>query len=265
MDYEGMDYEILLKAYEEAADRLKAQIAGQQKLLKRMGKSMELGDVRGAGKDLMQLAELCSAATETIGEIKAIESGVDMTSYLASGDFAGQLVEICRARGIDIIGEENSYEIFPYRLRINAQDEEALINGKKAPGLRPAAIASMLESNRNKLLSANFNAEKFAAELAAAYDVAILHGAKGKKPVPDADVYLNTLYKYLAPMARFRREYGAQSFAFDIARLYSAGDTILPDGRRLQFGPSRNNNRAIRILDADGREFFLATVRFYTA
>jgi DNA polymerase I-like protein with 3'-5' exonuclease and polymerase domains len=259
-----MDYEVLLKNYEAAADRLKVQIAQQQKLLKRMGKSMEVGDVRGAGKDLAQLAEVSAASAETINEIESLESGVDMASYLSSGDFAKQLVEACKTRGIDIIGEENNYEIFPYRLKINAQDEELLINGKKAPGLRPAALADMLETGRNKLLAANFNSEKFAAELAAAYDVAIAHGAKGKKPVADADVYLNTLYKYLAPMARFRRDHGAQSFAFDIARLYSAGDTALSDGRHIQFGPSRNNNRAIRILDADGREFFLATVRFYT-
>jgi len=260
-----MDYEVLLASYSELADGLRAQLSQQQKLLKRIDKSMNAGDTRSAGKDLTQLAAAAAEAQDAIRALQALEDGVDMAEYLASGDFATQLVEACKARDIDIIGEDTSYEVFPYRLRIGAQDEELLINGRKAPGLRPVAIAEQLSAGRTKLLAASFNAEKFAQELAAAYDIAIAHTSKGKAAQADKDVFLNTLYKYLAPMARFRKDYSVQSYAFDIARLYSAGDVALPDGRRIQFGPSRNINRAIRILDADGREFFLATVRFYQA
>jgi hypothetical protein len=258
-----MDYEVLYSEYTAVADRLKAQLAQQQKLLKRINKSMDAGDLKSAGKDIDALSASSLESADTIGEIASVHDGADMSSYLESGDFASQLVEACKSRGIDIIGEDNNYEIFPYRLRITAADEDVLINGKKAPGLRPAAVADFLEKGRAKLLAANFNADKFAAELATAYDIALASSSRSKKSAPDADVYLNTLYKYLVPMARFRRDYGAQSFAFDIARLYSAENVALSDGRRIQFGPSRNNNRAVRILDANGREFFIATVRFY--
>jgi hypothetical protein len=258
-----MDYEVLYSEYAAVADRLKTQLAQQQRLLKRINKSVDAGDLKSAGKDIDALSAATLESADTIKEIASVHGGADMSSYLASGDFAAQLVEACRSRGIDIIGEDNNYEIFPYRLKITASDEEVLINGKKAPGLRPVAVANFLEKSRAKLLAVNFNADKFAAELAAAYDIAVTSGSRGKKSAPDADVYLNTLYKYLVPMARFRRDYGAQSFAFDIARLYSTENVVLPDGRRIQFGPSRNNNRAVRILDAYGQEFFIATVRFY--
>jgi hypothetical protein len=258
-----MDYEVLLAAYTETQEQLKACLAQQQKLLKRIGKSMEAGDLKSAVKDTALFDALSRDTAQMIETITNTENSADMAEYLESGDFAAQLVAACEARGIDIIGEEGSYEIFPYRLKINAAEEEVLINGKKTPGLRPLAIASLLETGRSKLLAANFNPEKFAAELAAAYDIAVVHTAKGKTPKTDADVYLSTLYKYLAPMARFRKDYGMQSYAFDIARLYSAGDVSLADGRRIQFGPSRNNNRAIRILDSYGKEYFLATVRFF--
>ena len=258
-----MDYEVLLTEYTAAHEQLKTCLAGQQKLLKRMEKSMGLGDLKNAEKDTALLGALAGDAIRMIETIAKIEDGVDMGAFLESGDFAAQLMDACEARGIDIIGEEGSYEIFPYRLKVNPSDEEVLINGKKPPGLRPASIAALLETGRNKLLAANFNPEKFAAELAAAYDIAIVHAAKGKTPKKDADVYLSTIYKYLTPMSRFRKDYGVQSFAFDIARLYSAGNVCLIDGRRLQFGPSRNNNRAIRILDKYGKEYFLATVRFF--
>ena len=80
---------------------------------------------------------------------------------------------------------------------------------------------------------------------------------------PQADIYLTSLYKFLAPMGRFRRDYDQQSFAFDLARLYMSEVEETKNGRKFQFGPSRNNGKAIRILDRDGQEQFLATIRFY--
>jgi hypothetical protein len=259
-----MDYEALYLEYSETADTLKAQLAYQQKMLKRINKSMEFGDIKNAGKDLAALTSSCDESTKTVSDLKRIEESANMTSYLESGEFSSQFIAECKSRSIDIVGEENTYEIFPYRLKINPQDEEVLINGKKAPGLRPSAIADLLKNDRNKLLSASFNADLFASELAVAYDLAILAGSKGKNILrPDADIYLNSLYKYMTPMRRFRKDYNTQSFAFDLARLYGSENVVLQDGRKIQFGPSRNNNRAIRILDTFGHEIFIATVRFY--
>jgi hypothetical protein len=64
-------------------------------------------------------------------------------------------------------------------------------------------------------------------------------------------------------MSRFRKDYDQQSFAFDLARLYLADEITLKDGRKFQFGPSRNNKKAIRILDSLGQERYLATIRFF--
>ncbi|MDR2163654.1 MAG: hypothetical protein LBO70_06930 [Clostridiales Family XIII bacterium] len=259
-----MDYELIYEDFAELAETLKSQLSNQQRLLKRINKGMSSGDIRNTAKDIAAFIPSSDETGQTIDAIRHLVDGIDVTDYLESNDFAKQLIRECKERDVDIVGENRSYEIFPYRLRINPPDGEVLINGKKAPGLRPAAVADFLAKGKAKLLSANFNADKFAAELASAYDNAIIVGAKGKKAVPDADVYLNTIYKFLAPMGRFRRDYDAQSYAFDIARLYNAAEGItLADGRKIQFGPSRVNNRAIRILDAFGNELFIATVRFY--
>ena len=64
-------------------------------------------------------------------------------------------------------------------------------------------------------------------------------------------------------MSRFRKDYDQQSFAFDLARLYGSDLEAAKDGRKLQFGPSRNIGRAIRILDKEGNEQYLATIRFF--
>jgi hypothetical protein len=258
-----MDYEVFYQEYLLVADKLKDQQATQQKLLKRINKSVEKGDLRSAIKDLNTLNESTDAGTVTSSELADVVSKVNLEEYLTSGDFANQLVTYCKARDVDIVGEDNNFEVFPYRLKINPSDEELLINKKKAPGLRPLAIAELLEKGRIKLLAATFNSEQYAAELAAGYDLSIIAGAKGKTPVWDADVYLSTVYKYLTPMKRFKKDYDQQSFAFDLARLYNAETNDAGDGRKYQFGPSRNNTKAIRIVDKFGNEQFIATIRFY--
>ena len=75
--------------------------------------------------------------------------------------------------------------------------------------------------------------------------------------------YLTNIYKVLAPMSRFRKDYDQNNFAFDVARLYASDVEETKTGRKFQFGPSRNNEKAIRILDKEGKEQFLATIRFY--
>ena len=78
---------------------------------------------------------------------------------------------------------------------------------------------------------------------------------------------LGNIYKIMVPMSRCRKEYDQQSFAFDIARLYQAqlaGEIeTTKNGSSFQFGPSKNINQAIRILDSNNNEVFLATIKFY--
>jgi hypothetical protein len=260
-----MDYEDFYGEYGAIANSLKEQLSIQQRLLKRICKNVENGDLKPTAKDLAAAAAGAEECVRLSSEIAAKIDGVDMGAYLASGDFARQLVGLCGENGINIKGEGNSYEIFPYRLKIDPQNGDVLVNGRKAIGLRPRAVAAELAKGRARLLAAAFNPAQYASELAAAYDLAILAASKGKPVAPDADIYLTTLYKFLTPMRRFRREYDAQAYAFDLARLYAyaAESDESSDGRRFQFGPSRHNNKAIRIVDKSGSEQFLATIRFY--
>jgi hypothetical protein len=258
-----MNYEEFYEAYEELAERLTVNLAAQQKLLKRVNKSVERGDLKTASKELPAALATAAECERGVAAIAERIGSADMRGYLESGDFARQLVELCDNRRINIKGEDNSYEVFPYRLKIDPQNEELLINKRKAAGLRPSAIVDVLEKERDKLLSAPFKPAQFAAELAAAYDLAVLSKQKGKKAVAGIDVYLTTIYKFLTPMSRSRKDYDMQSYAFDLARLYAADSDEAGDGRRFQFGPSRDNSKAIRIIDAAGNERFLVTIRFF--
>jgi hypothetical protein len=259
-----MNYEEFYATYSEISELLKVRIATHQKLLKRINNSVEKGDLKAAAKELPAANAAAADCVRSIADITEKIGSVDMRAYLESGDFAEQLVEFCAERNIDIKGEDNVYEVFPYRLKIDSQNEEVLVNKRKAVGLRPRAIVDVLEKERDKLLATAFNPAQYAAEFAAAYDLAALANAKGKKAASGTDVYLTTIYKYLTPMRRFKKEYDMQSYALDMARLYDIQDSYVgTDGRRFQFGPARDNNRAIRIIDAAGNERFLVTIRFF--
>lgn len=260
-----MNYEDLLagaKAIEkEMTDRMKAQ----QKISKSIGKAMESGDLKSWLRDLELLTQACDGYREAMSQMRELAGGFDALAYISGGDFAEQLLNQCEEAGLDVKGEFPVYEIFPYRVKIDSDNQDLYVDRKKVQCLRPQSFARDLKAGRDKLMKISFNAAAFAGELADAYDTALMWQGGGKPYSKDADCYLTSLYQYLAPMSRHRREYDKQSYAFDLARLYSSGVEEIKDGRRFHFGPSRNNNKAIRILDALGAEQFLATVRFYSA
>ena len=64
-------------------------------------------------------------------------------------------------------------------------------------------------------------------------------------------------------MARARKEYDMQAFAFDLARLYELDQDawITKTGRRFIFGTSRDGKNGIRVLSRSGAESFITTIR----
>jgi len=258
-----MNYEELLDSARALEKELSDRMKTQQKLSKNIQKSMENGDLKSWLRDMSALEETCGEYNACLTGMKALAESFDAKEYIENGDFADQLLGYCETVGLDIKGDFPVYEIFPYKVRVDTENLDLYVDRKKVQCLRPQSFARDLKTGRDKLMKASFNALAFANELAEAYDIALLRQSKGKAYSESADCYLTSLYQYLAPMSRYRREYDKQSFAFDLARLYSSDVEEIKDGRRFQFGPSRNNSRAIRILDRDGVEQFLATIRFF--
>lgn len=254
-----MNYEELYQGYQPLEKELKDKTGLVQKLYKAMGKEMDGGDLKSFDRDITAMQDAVKEQMRILDEIKTVVEDFDRKKYFEDGDFAGQMLAVCEEYGVDVKGEYPVYEMFPYKTRIDAENQDLYLDRKKVQCMRPLHFIKMVKTGQDKLMKASFNALTFANELADAYDMALLK----KKKASDADCYLLDLYKILAPMGRFRKDYDQQSYAFDLARLYTAGIEEIKDGRRVQFGPSRNNNKAIRILDSEGREQHLATIRFY--
>lgn len=254
MNYENMNENLLPEE-----KTVKDTLASLQKLFKAINRERENGDVKSLVRDMSAMQASVQAAAEALERMQEIVAGFDMKEYFESGDFADQMLAACEEKGVDVRGEFPVYEMFPYKVKLDTENQDVYLDRKKVQCVRPLSFVAMVKEGQEKLNKATFNAQTFAGELSEAYDMAVLKMDKQS----GADIYLNNLYKYLAPMSRFRKEYDQQSFAFDLARLYGSDTEETKNGRKFQFGPSRNNNKAIRILDKEGREQFLATIRFY--
>ena len=170
------------------------------------------------------------------------------------------MLEVCREEEVDVRGEFPVYEMFPYRVRLDAENQDVYLDRKKVQCMRPQSLIDTIKAGQAKLDKASFNPQTFLNELSDAYDLA----AMKLKKSPGSDILLSNLYKFLAPMSRFRKDYDQHSFAYDLARLYNSDIESTKNKRGYQFGPSRNSStKSYRILDKLGKEQFLATICFY--
>lgn len=254
-----MNYEDFYEELQPQEKVLKDYLAQLQKLFKAITKETENGDVKSLVRDLKAMSEASEQLSVSLKEVSETVSGFDARDYFESGAFAEQMISLCREKEVDVRGEFPVYEMFPYRVKVDAENQDVYLDRKKVQCMRPQSFVDMVKAGQEKLNKAPFNALTFVSELSDAYDLAVL---KLKKR-PESDIYLTSLYKFLAPMSRFRKDYDQQSFAFDLARLYASGIEETKNGRKFQFGPNRYQNKAIRILDKDGQEQFLSTIRFY--
>lgn len=254
-----MNYENLYQTLQPDQKSLKDALASLQKLFKSSCREMESGDIKTLVRDLSSMKDAADLLSSSLESLKDTIESFDSRAYFENGEFAEQMLAVCREKGVDVRGEFPVYEMFPYRVKVDAENQDLYLDRKKLQCMRPQSFVDIVQKGQEKLNKASFNALTFVNELADAYDLAVLKLKKN----PESDVYLTSLYKFLAPMSRFRKDYDQQNFAFDLARLYTSEIEETKNGRKFQFGPSRNNNKAIRILDKDGQEQYLATIRFY--
>lgn len=254
-----MNYEDLYQTLQPQESSLKSTLAALQKLFKAVGRESAGGDIKSLARDLNDMAGHAASLSAVLESMRENVEGFDTKAYFESGDFAAQMLDICQEKGVDVRGNSPVYEMFPYKVKLDMENQDLYLDRKKVPCVRPQSFVETVRAGQEKLNKAPFNASAFASELGDAYDLAILK----LKREPGADIYLTSLYKLLAPMSRFRKDYDQQSFAFDLARLYISGIDETKNGRRFQFGPSRESNKSIRILDHQGKEQHLSTIRYF--
>ena len=259
-----MDYEEFYQPFKQTGKSVSDNQQRQQTVFKSISKNAEKGDLKSLSKDLAALDALISEYQSYLTELRAQACGFDAKAYMQNGDFVKQMLAYCADYGVDAIGEYPSYEIFPFKVKIDGENQDVYMDKKKVSCARPQYLVADIKQNKEKLMKARFYASAFLNELADAYDKLIKikrYDTDSKKQ--SFKLLLKDIYYFMTPMQRFRRDYDLQSFALDLARLYASGIEQTSDGRQYQLGPARGQSQMIRILNKNGEEWYIGTIEFF--
>jgi hypothetical protein len=241
---------------------LKEKTAAQSKAVNKIQKCISDGDLSALPKLFSALRDAAREREDALAKLESLAESFDVREYMSNGDFAEQMIEYCRQMDVDVQGNFPVYEMFPCRITVNPETQDITIDRKRLQCQRPSKLVGDIKAELEKLSKVSFNAQLFAKELAAAYDLAILKASRKKACAADAPIYAIDLYEALTPMKRYKKEYTRYNFSYDIAHLYTEGNIALDDGRTLRFDTARDARKAIRILDGHGTEQFVTTIRF---
>jgi hypothetical protein len=259
-----MDYEELYQSMQPLEKKAGDKLAAAQRIFKSLRNNSEAGDLKSFAKDMRLLEENIAEQIALLSEMKAKAEAFDRKAYMEGGDFAEQLEYELKKLSVDVKGMFPTYEVFPYKVRVDIENQDIYVDRKKVQCVRPSGFARMIKTSRDKLYRGGFNAVDFINELCAAYDCATAVKKINKADAPgDAYISLRDLYEYMMPMRRYRKDYDLQAYAFDLSRLLASATRNTRDGRGMDFGTVRTaKTQTIRVLDAGGKEEYLTTVRF---
>jgi len=257
-----LDYEQYFSDAQAYTKELSEKTAIQLKTVKKVEKCIADGDINSLPKLFGALREAAREREVALDQLEAHTASFDGYEYMTNGDFTAQMIGCCNQLGVDVQGDFPVYEMFPCRVTINPEAQDVTIDRIHLQCLRPSKLITDIKKELDKLSKVSFNAQLFAKELAAAYDLAIIKASKKKHHAENAPMYAQDLYDLLTPMKRYKKDYTKHNFAYDLARLYAEEIITLDDGRNLRFDTARDMKKAIRILDRYGSEQLITTIRF---
>jgi len=225
--------------------------------------ALKRGDLDEALKVLGRLEAALQREVQAAAALRERIAGYALESYLQTS-FHGAFVKACAKHGLVVQGSFPRYEVFPFRIRVLADDRSIEVNERKVRIFRPEALAEYLSRRRSQLESAFFDAQRFVDALASVYDL-IVHSreaAAGTKLGEGLELPLMAVYETLTLLPSQRKAYPVNMFAFDLHRLFVADLFKTSDGRTLILGDTRLRGQRIVTYDKTGREHRFGSLRF---
>ena len=70
------------------------------------------------------MAENAAALSSILETMKNAVSQFDTKTYFESGDFERQMLDACREKGVDVQGSSPVYEMLPYRVKLDMENQD---------------------------------------------------------------------------------------------------------------------------------------------
>ena len=195
----------------------------------------------GQVRELRRALEAAAGITaELSAQVQQVRDGYDIeeTTYLASGDYAKELLATASERGVAMFEEDERLLCYPSILRVVPGDSVVEIDRKRERRLRPSALIALLAAAQQR--PPKFRAEQFLESLLSGYDLVIARESKK----PDAVARLVDIWAVLTLLPGQGKEYTRPEFARDLYLLDQRGNGRAKDGRALRWHASSGTRTA---------------------
>jgi hypothetical protein len=195
------------------------------------------GQVRELRRALDAAATLAAELSAEIGDVSA-SFDIDETSYLASGDYAKELLAAAAERGVAMFEEDERLLCYPSLVRVVPGDSLIEVDRRRERRLRPSVVIGLLAAAQQR--PPRFRAEQFLDSLAGGYELVI--GRAGKNP--DAVARLTDIWSALTLLPGQASQYTRPEFARDLYLLDQSGVQRTREGRTLRWHASSGTRNA---------------------
>jgi hypothetical protein len=195
------------------------------------------GQVRELRRALDAAATLAAELSAEIGDVSAAFD-IDETSYLASGDYAKELLAAAAERGVAMFEEDERLLCYPSLVRVVPGDSLIEVDRRRERRLRPSVVIGLLAAAQQR--PPRFRAEQFLDSLAGGYELVI--GRAGKNP--DAVARLTDIWSALTLLPGQASQYTRPEFARDLYLLDQSGVQRTREGRTLRWHASSGTRNA---------------------
>lgn len=204
--------------------------------LKRAAAGAATGQVRELRR---ALDAAVTAAEELTTAARQASAGyqLDEPDYLASGNYAKELLAEAAERGVGMYEEDDRLLCYPSLLRILPNDAAVEVDKRKERRLRPSVLVAALAAAQAR--PPRFKPEPFLESLAAAYELLAVREDK-----TDPVLRLEAIWGVLTLMPGQARDYTRPEFARDLYLLDQSGVTATRAGRRLRWHASTGTRGA---------------------
>ena len=147
-----MNYENLYQVLQLQEKNLKDSITALQRLSKTIGKETENGNMKSLSRNLKIMAEIASSVSSILEETQTVVDDFDTKAYFESGDFAEQMLAACKEKCIDVQGHFPVYEMFPYKIKLDAENQDVYMDRKKYSVCVLGVLRESLKPDRKSLI-----------------------------------------------------------------------------------------------------------------
>jgi hypothetical protein len=229
--------ESALSATQEGAEAALKAAATVTRELRKAKAAAQGGQVRELRRALSAAESLADELSAAVTQVRA-SCQVDEEAYLASGEYAKELLATAAERGVAMFEEDERLLCYPSLVRVVAGDSVIEIDRRRERRLRPSVVIGLLAAAQQR--PPRFRPEPFLESLASGYQLVVARAGSR----PDAVARLTDIWAALTLLPGQGKDYTRPEFARDLYLLDQSGVHQTRGGRMLRWHASSGTRTA---------------------